>query len=158
MKIRILADSHDNLPAVAKAVAAFNDVEVDLVIHAGDIVAPFVSIPLKELQMDFIAVYGNNDGERFGLYHTLKQKIHEPPHLLHFADRKILIQHEPYQLEALAASGHFDAIIYGHTHEIDVRKGKTNIINPGENGGWVHGKRTIAIWDLMTNDIDIIPV
>ena len=67
MKIGIMSDSHDNMPAIVKAVGFFNDVGVSLVIHAGDLITPFVAKPLSELDMDLVAVFGNNDGERLGL-------------------------------------------------------------------------------------------
>lgn len=158
MKIGILSDSHDNMAAISKAVALFNDAEVSLVIHAGDLVAPFVSKPLNELEMDLVAVFGNNDGEILGLSRVLSGKIHRAPHFMNHEGKRILILHEPDNLEALAESGHFDAIIYGHTHDVDIRKDKTFIINPGECGGWVNGKRTVALWDTVSDDIEIIPV
>lgn len=158
MKIGIMADSHDNMTALAKAVSVFNDAEVNLVIHAGDLVAPFVAKPLKHLQMDFVAIFGNNDGERFGLSNVFYKKIHRPPHLIKFNEKKILICHEPDNIDALAASGYFNAIIYGHTHEADIRQGKTLVINPGETGGWLNGRRTVALWDLYSDEVEIIPV
>ena len=158
MKIGILADTHDNLPAIAKAVGILNDMEVGHVLHAGDLVSPFVSIPLKTLNMGFTAVFGNNDGERIGLSNVFKGKIHRPPFALELGGKKILLMHEPDNLDALAASGCFDAIVYGHTHETDIRKGKTLVINPGEACGWLKGTRTIAIWDLADGDVQIMPL
>ena len=77
MKVGLLADSHDNLPALAKAVGLFNDAETALVIHAGDYVAPFTARAFQELRSDFVGVFGNNDGERFGLLKAFGNKI--PP-------------------------------------------------------------------------------
>jgi putative phosphoesterase len=158
MKVGILADSHDNLAALGKAVSVFNDAEVSLVCHAGDLISPFVSRQLKNLTMDFIAVYGNNDGERFGLSQVFPDQIHRAPHLLSSHHKKILLLHEPDQLDALKASGQYDCIIYGHTHEIDIQTGRTLVINPGECGGWVNGKRTVAIWDMESGKVVVIPV
>jgi len=158
MKIGVLADSHDNLAALGKAVSVFNDAEVSLVCHAGDLISPFTSRQLKNLNMDFIAVYGNNDGEKFGLFQAFPSQIYRAPHLIAFHQKKILLLHEPDQLEALKASGRYDCIIYGHTHEVDIQAGRTLVINPGECGGWVNGKRTVAIWNLESNEVDIIPV
>ena len=158
MKIGIMADSHDNMPAITKAVGVFNDAEVSLVIHAGDLVAPFTAIPLKQLTSDFIAVFGNNDGEKLGLAKVFEGRIHRPPHFLSYGGKRILLLHEPDNLKALADSGHFDIIVYGHTHEVDVQKGRTLIVNPGECCGWVKGRRTVGLWDTSSGDLDIIPI
>lgn len=158
MKIGIMADSHDNLPAISKAVSFFNDVGVSLVIHAGDLIAPFVSKPLAGLEMEFLAVFGNNDGERFGLAQVLEGKIHRPPHALNHGGKKILVLHEPDNLEALVASHYFDAVIYGHTHDVDIQKGETFVINPGECGGWLRGRRTVALWDVDLGEVEVVVV
>ncbi|HLD30045.1 MAG TPA: metallophosphoesterase family protein, partial [bacterium] len=48
-------------------------------------------------------------------------------------------------------SQNYDLIIYGHTHKIDTRKeGKTLVINPGELGGWLTGRKTFVILDLAS--------
>lgn len=158
MKIGMIADSHDNLPAIGKAVSVFNDAEVDLVVHAGDLIAPFVAKPLQYLKMEFRAVYGNNDGEKLGLAKVFEGRIFRPPFLLTFEQRRILLMHEPDNLDALSASGKFDCIVYGHTHESEVRKRPTLVVNPGECGGWVTGRRTVAIWNLENGQVQVIPV
>ena len=66
--------------------------------------------------------------------------------------------HEPDNLAAVAASGYFDVILYGHTHEVDVRVEETIIVNPGECGGWMTGKSTVAIWDTDAEEVDIVEV
>ena len=58
-------------------------------------------------------------------------------------------------MDELSASHKADVIIYGHTHEIDIRKGETLIINPGEGGGWLTGRATAVLLDLTTMDIEI---
>ncbi|MBN1783034.1 metallophosphoesterase [bacterium] len=156
MKIGILSDSHDNLPALVKAVSVFNDAGVSHVLHAGDLVAPFTAKPLKKLNMGFTAVFGNNDGEILGLYHVFKDQIFRAPHVVHLNHKKILLLHEGDNLEALAISGKFDAIIYGHTHEVDIRKDPTLVINPGECGGWLSGRRTVAIWDMEKGQVNTV--
>jgi len=71
------------------------------------------------------------------------------------AGKKVLLLHEPDNLAAIADSGHFDVIVYGHTHEIDVREEGVLIINPRECGGWVTGKSTVAVWNTETNEVAI---
>jgi hypothetical protein len=60
-------------------------------------------------------------------------------------------------IDALAESQKYEVIIYGHTHRTDLRKiGKTLIVNPGECGGWISGKSTIALLDLENLEAKII--
>ena len=60
-------------------------------------------------------------------------------------------------IEELAKSQCYDVIIYGHNHRAEVKKvGKTLIINPGECGGWLTGKSTVAVLDLTDFDVRII--
>jgi uncharacterized protein len=156
MKIGVLSDSHDNLPALVKAVSVFNDAGVSLVLHAGDLISPFTAKPLKSLNMPFIAVFGNNDGEILGLSHVFKNQIFKAPHTVQFEGLHILLMHEPDNLDALAISGKFDAIVYGHTHETEFRKSPSLVINPGECGGWLSGRRTVAVWDVEKNQVNTI--
>ena len=158
MKAGIIADTHDNLAAVNKAVAVFQDAGVSLVLHAGDVVAPFVAPPFMEMDCGFTGVFGNNDGEILGLNSAFSGRLFRPPHVVAAAGKNILLLHEPDVLEPLRQSGRFDAIIYGHTHKPDIRKGPTHIINPGECCGWVEGKRTVAVWDIENDDIHLLPV
>ena len=62
--IGIMSDSHDHMEAIKDAVKVFNSANVDLVIHAGDLIAPFTVNEFKNLQSPMEAIYGNNDGER----------------------------------------------------------------------------------------------
>ncbi|MFO7891640.1 MAG: metallophosphoesterase family protein [bacterium] len=93
MKIGIIADSHDNIPALKKAVNLFNEMEVACVIHAADLIAPFVSKPLSRLHSDFVAVFGNNEGEKFCLRKTLQNKIYRAFYILQYKGKTILMLH-----------------------------------------------------------------
>ncbi len=147
-----MSDSHDNIEALRKAVELFNKENVELVVHCGDFVAPFVFKVLKKLNADFIGVFGNNDGEILGLLKQSDYSIFRPPYQAEFAGKKLLIMHEPLFVEQVAASGEFDILLYGHTHEIDIRKvGKTLIVNPGEVCGYISGKRSVALIDEKLN-------
>jgi len=157
MLIGIIADKHDNLPVIRKAVEMFNERKVGHVIHAGDFTSPFTFRALKHLACDFTGIYGNNDGERVLLQKLSHARIFTQPYILELANRKIVIMHEHQVVDALADSGHFDLVIYGHTHEPDIRKrGNTLIVNPGELSGWLHGTSTIAVADLATLSAELI--
>ena len=102
-------------------------------------------------------VFGNNDGERIGLYHIFSKlgTISKGPKKSEYHGKRFILMHEPTCIEELSTSHQTDVIIYGHTHEIDIRKGETLIINPGEAGGWTTGRATAALLDLTTMDVEI---
>ena len=156
MLVGIMSDSHDNLPAIARAVVLFNDKKVGAVLHAGDLIAPFTAKELLKLTMPLTIIFGNNDGERLGLKQVFGEQIHQPPYSLLLADKKVLLLHEPDLVSAIAASGEYDLIVYGHTHRHEIRKEKCTIINPGECGGWLSGRSTVVLWETMNNKVELV--
>ena len=149
MKIGIISDTHDNVPMIKKAVAIFNERGVNLVIHAGDYIAPFAVTPLSDLECEYIGVFGNNDGEKLGLNRVSQRKINVQPYSIEFAGKEMLVTHEPGSLDALIKSQSYDIVIYGHTHDPVIEKhDRTLAINPGECGGWLRGRSTIVLVDL----------
>lgn len=160
MLIGILADTHDNMTTLKKVVEYFNARKVHHVIHAGDFTSPFTFRTLNELHAaDFTGIFGNNDGDRLLLQKQSAGKVHNQPHLLELAKRKIIVMHEHHIIDALAQSCCYDLVIYGHTHMPDIRTvNKTLIINPGEASGWLYGKPTVAVADLSTMTAEIITI
>lgn len=157
--IGLMTDTHDNREAVERAVALFNARRVGLVLHGGDYIAPFNARWMASLNAPMIGVFGNNDGERFGLRAQFEPigPIHRAPHAVAHGGKRILMLHEPDEVDALAASGAYDVLFYGHTHQIDVRTvGKTLVVNPGEAGGWVTGRKTAGVLDLETMAVEVV--
>jgi len=158
LKIGVISDTHDNLVNVRKAADIFNSEKVDLIIHLGDIIAPFTLAELaSRANAKIEAIYGNNCGEQLGLKRIAEAYgvgIREPPYTLKVDNKKFLLVHgygSPDNtvavVRALADSGNWDAILYGHTHNADIsyKKGIL-ILNPGDAGGWLN-KPSIAIVD-----------
>jgi putative phosphoesterase len=137
------------MSAIAKAVALFNREGVERALHAGDIISPITAKEFVKLKMPLIAVFGNNDGEKLFLKEKFKGigEIHERKWEGELGGKKILLIHAPDMLDALDRSGVYDIIVYGHTHETVVRKGKSLVVNPGECCGWITGRCTAAILD-----------
>ena len=157
MIIGIIADTHDNMTTLRRAVDYLNAKKVQHVIHAGDFTSPFTSRVLKYLQADFTGIFGNNDGDRLLLQKRFNGRIFNQPHLFELGSRKILVMHEHHIIDALAESGHYNLVIYGHTHEPEIKKIKnTLIINPGEVCGWLYGKATLAVADLSEMTAEIV--
>lgn len=149
MKIGILSDSHDNLPKIEKAVKFFNKNKVDFVLHAGDFVAPFTIPKLKALNCDWLGVFGNNDGEEVGLFRISEGKIKEGPLRINLSNHKVILVHDINTVNPKAED--FSLLVFGHTHKAEIIKKKDRLlINPGETGGWLSGKSTVAIVDLTT--------
>ncbi len=162
MKLGIIADTHDNLEAIALAVEYFNRAGVEQVIHAGDFVAPFALEAFRELKASFRGVWGNNDGERIILYNKAREwgfKLHNSPHQFSLNGKKILLMHEPCELEALIKSQFYDLIVYGHLHRPELSQvGTTLIINPGECSGCLTKQRTLAVLDSENWEGQIVEI
>ena len=154
MLIGIMSDTHDNLPMIEKAIAKLNEESVDLVLHAGDYVAPFVIPKFKNLKTKLIGVFGNNDGD----HQLLKERFSENKNLeIHgsFAfvtvkSLRIALLHgsEEELLNALIDCEGFDVVVHGHKHGPEIhRKGKTLVIGCGEVCGYVTGEPSIVLLD-----------
>jgi hypothetical protein len=162
MMIGIMADTHDHLSLVDKAVKVFNEKNVELVLHAGDYIAPFVIPRFKPLKAKLIGVFGNNDGEKDGL----KRKFEEIGAEIRgsFADvrldgLKIALLHgsEEELLRSLIDVGSYDIVIHGHTHEAKIYKErKTLVVNPGEVCAYLTDKSTIALLNSQTKEAKIV--
>jgi len=158
MIVGIIADTHDRLPLLDKAVKRLNEEKVELVLHAGDYVAPFVVPHFKPLKAHLIGVFGNNDGDK----ELLKKRFTELGAEIRgkFAEvmvdgLRIALLHgdETELLLSLIDVGSYDVIVHGHTHEAKTyKKGKTLVINPGEACGYLSEKPSIAI--LNTKPLD----
>jgi putative phosphoesterase len=158
MRIGIMADSHDNVPMIERACALFNTREVQMVFHAGDYIAPFSLNPLNQiLQCNYRGVFGNNDGERVGLQRTADNRIHPSPCEFAVGEWQVLVAHELASLEEVVSSNRYRLVAYGHSHCPEVRRvGDTLAVNPGECGGWLFGRCTVAVARLDTLEAEII--
>jgi len=148
--IGIMSDSHDNLQAIRRAVEIFNSSDIDLVIHAGDLISPFTAKEFLNLKPEMVAVFGNNDGEREGL----REAYSDICRLEDFKEISVegwkfsIIHGKNHQIvDALAKSGKYDVVVRGHTHKLEIIGNETLIINPGEVCGYVSGKQTVVLVD-----------
>jgi len=157
--IGIMADTHDNLSAIREAVQLFNENGVELVIHAGDLIAPFTAKEFQKLDAKFLAVFGNNDGERDGLKTAYQDLcLLEDFREFSVSGRKFAVIHgtqEPI-VNALAKSGLYDVVVRGHSHKPEIINGETLVVNPGEVCGYVSGDRTVVIMDPDTLSHELI--
>lgn len=155
----IISDSHDDSEAVKKAVSLFNEKSVTAVFHCGDLISPIMISILKNLKCPFYYALGNNDGEKIVLHRMItdmKSSFYAGPATISHENLKIAMMHEPFAVDALAESGHFDLILYGHTHKLHLeQKQKSVIINPGESCGLLNSRKTAVIYHNHEN-IEVI--
>ncbi|MEN6573882.1 metallophosphoesterase [Methanobacterium aggregans] len=157
--IGIMADTHDNLDAIRDAVQLFNREKVELVIHAGDLIAPFTAREFQKLNAKFVAVFGNNDGEREGLRTAYRDLcILKDFREVSVSSRKFAVIHgmEEAIVNSLAKSGLYDVVVRGHSHKPEIINGETLVVNPGEVCGYVSGDRTVVIMDPDTLSHELI--
>lgn len=154
--IGIMSDSHDNIINIRKAVDIFNQAGCRLVIHAGDVVAPFAARELKNLRCPVKAVFGNCDGEKEGLVQVFQEfgEIKLAPFKFTHENINFLVSHVPVEWGPRSEA---DVIVFGHTHRSQInRDGDRLLINPGETCGWVKGVATIALLDPVTRVVDVL--
>ena len=171
MIVGIMSDTHDNLSQIDKAVRKLLGKKVELVLHAGDYVSPFVIPHFKPFRSKFIGVFGNNDGD----HEFLRRRFAEFGLEIRgvFAEVKvnslrIALLHggEPGSppgpselLKSLLASECYAVIVYGHVPDPKAyKKRKTLIVNPGEVCGYLTGKSTVAVLNTETVDAKIVPL
>lgn len=163
MKIGIISDTHDNLPLVNHAIKRLNQEKVEIVLHAGDYVAPFTVARFKQLKAKLIGVFGNNDGDHAFLKKRFAD-IETAEIRGNFAEvdvdgLKIALLHgeENELLQSLIDTKYYDVVVHGHSHEANMhKKGKTTVLNPGEVCGYLSGKSTLALLDTETKEAKIV--
>jgi putative phosphoesterase len=162
MIVGIMSDTHDNLPLVEKAIERLNQEKAEIVLHAGDYVAPFTIVRFKHLKAKLIGVFGNNDGD----HELLKKRFAEVNGAeirgsfaeIDVEELKIALLHDDGELlQSLVNTQCYDMVVHGHSHEARIfMKGKTTVINPGEVCGYLSGKSTMVLLDTETRETKII--
>jgi putative phosphoesterase len=163
MRVGIISDTHDHQRNVRQAVEVFRRHGVPYILHAGDIVAPFTAKVFSELRdAKFIAVFGNNDGEKLHLRRVIEGfggEIHEYCYKGELDGRKVCMMHTDHLAEEAVKSQMYDLVIYGHTHHVEIRRaGRTLVVNPGEATDWITGSGHVVILDLQDMSPTVEPL
>jgi len=159
VRIGVVSDTHNHLPNVARIVALLHEARVTRVVHTGDITQPKTLDAFSALDVPLVAVYGNNDRERPALAAAASRhgiELCDPPLELAWAGRRILVVHDPLDLDH-HLTGHHDVALHGHNHEHVVeRRGATLVFNPGECAGHMPGFNAVGVLDLVRLETELL--
>ena len=158
MKIAIMSDTHDNIWNLEDALDIIREKKAEMIIHCGDFVSPFMLEQLDTAGIPVYGVLGNNDGSQYLL---TKTALTITEHLTLFdlighvdADGfKICFTHQEEVAEGLAATGKYDLVCFGHSHQYKLEKReKTLFLNPGEIMG-KNGEPGFCIVDTKSKKV-----
>jgi uncharacterized protein len=157
MRIGVVSDTHNHLANVRRIVELLNAARVDRVVHTGDVTQAKTWRALAALEAPLVGVFGNND-EREALCVVAAETattIVEPPLTLEWAERRILVVHEPLDVERFL-DGH-DVVLHGHDHTRRIEREDGRLIfNPGECAGHMKGRNAVGVLDLIRSEVEIL--
>ncbi len=159
MRIAVLSDIHDNVWKLAAALEFIRD--ADVMICCGDLCSPFIVHQMgRGFAKPIHVVFGNNDGDLFRITANARNyehiRIHGEFFRGEFGGRRLAANHYDSIARAVAASGEFDVVCFGHNHVYEIaRAGHTLAINPGSIMGATFaadGSRTDAASSFVIYD------
>jgi hypothetical protein len=160
MRVGLLSDTHDRVPAIDALLKRMLALDVNFVLHAGDYCSPFSLKPFQDHNVAMAGVFGRNDGDPEGIRsfaeQGMGQELFESPHSIKFGEHKVLIVHDIGDVSERSVLAH-GIVIHGHTHLQEMKtRGETLIVNPGEGCGWLYGSPSAAILDLDTRHVEFL--
>ncbi|MBI9076720.1 MAG: metallophosphoesterase family protein [Desulfatibacillum sp.] len=160
MLIAVMSDSHDNIWRMEEAVSRVRKEGAGMVIHCGDMVAPFMLFELGRVKVPVHAVFGNNDGDHFLLMKVAAEMGNVTFHGLwgkvDAGGDPVAFTHYREVADGLVHRQEFNLVCYGHTHAHHAEKtGKTLLLNPGEMMG-MQGKSGFCLVETSTGEFEEI--
>jgi putative phosphoesterase len=135
MRIGVVSDTHGHVPYTRAAVRMLESLEVELVIHCGDIGSPEIVELFAPWPAHF--VFGNVDHDHHLLAAAIRQAgktCHDRFGSLQLEQKKIAFLHgdDTLRLRETTTSGQWDLVCHGHTHIARKEKvSSTLVLNPG---------------------------
>ncbi|PID72685.1 MAG: YfcE family phosphodiesterase [Desulfobulbus propionicus] len=137
MRIAILSDSHDQVLHLHRAIDYLHQAGVEILIHCGDLISPFMLKHLSRFKGQVHLIYGNNAGDQ----HLVSSRSKELENIHHHGifgfitvdGLKIAFHHYPELAHSIAKTGEFDVICYGHNHICETQyMNGCLLLNPGD--------------------------
>jgi uncharacterized protein len=160
MRIGLIADTHDRLPAIAELVKQIQAAGAGMVLHAGDYCSPFALRAFEETHVSLAGIFGRNDGDHEGLLSRAQSafgaELFESPHSFEIGGKRILLVHDIGEVQQRSIDSH-EIVIHGSTHQQEMKtRGDTLIVNPGEGCGWLYGTPSAAVLDLDSRQVQFL--
>lgn len=158
MRVGVVSDTHGQVDFTRPAVRMLQSLNVDRVLHCGDIGSAEVVEMFEQWPTDF--VFGNCDTDHRALRSMIERAGQTC--LGEFGDLEIagvrialIHSHDRRLFSASVGSGRYRTICYGHTHIASVeRRGETLLLNPGAL--YRAQPHSLAILELPQNEATII--
>ncbi len=154
-----MSDSHDHRSNIKKALDLFKEKEVEVIIHAGDLISPFCVEMFEEFKGKFYLCSGNNLGDTEVISNMMKKVgfYYEDVGEFEIEGKTFALYHGTDELllnSLIYSKIHYDYIITGHTHKKLLQKVEnTIIINPGETFDLYEDPK-VAILELENRKVE----
>ncbi len=135
LRLAVVSDTHGHVGYCLDAVRMLEALDVQAVIHCGDIGSVDIVSLFKQWPTHF--VFGNCDYDRDTLREAIAaagQTCHEALGTLQIEGRRVAFLHsdDAATFAHACRSGEYDLVCYGHTHEARQQLvGRTLVLNPG---------------------------
>jgi putative phosphoesterase len=160
MRLGLISDTHGHVELTRPAVRMLESLEVDAVLHCGDIGSPAIVEMFEKWPTHF--VFGNCDEDTEELAAAIQkagQKCHGLFGDLEFDGVRVALlhSHERRRFRETIDGGEYRLVCYGHTHVAAVdRHGGTLVVNPGAI--YRATPHSIAVVELPTVEATLIEV
>ena len=159
MKIAVISDSHDNRIKFKQAAQLARQHQAQAILHCGDIVAPSTLKEARDTGLPIHAIHGNNTGDLVMMNRIAGKPENQLSYYgqdaeIKLAERKIFLVHYPHYARAMALTGDYDLVCYGHDHTYhesqvtNIKGEQTLLVNPGSVAG-LDGPASFMLVDLV---------
>jgi putative phosphoesterase len=158
VRIGVISDTHGHVELTRPAVRMFESLEIEAVLHCGDIGSADVVDLFAAWPTHF--VFGNCDENRAELRAGIEaagQSCHGDfgDFMLAGVRIALLHSHDRRKFQQTCNSGEFRLVCYGHTHVAAIdQRGETLVLNPGAI--YRASPHSVAIVDLPAVEATII--
>ena len=158
MRIGVVSDTHGQVANTRAAINLLASLEVNRVLHCGDIGTDVIAGLFDAWPTDF--VFGNCDYNREELATSIRsagKTCHGAFGDLEIANRRVALIHsdDHRRFRETINSGVYDLVCYGHTHVAKIEQtGNTIVLNPGAL--YRANPHSLAVVDLETLHAEIV--